>query len=86
VPARGYTGIAAGQGRGVYVMERAAGGGRGGSTLSRFNLKEHASGQAGDNVTPFDLSANGEKMLLRMAAPDGGRGVMWRPTPLPRNT
>jgi tricorn protease len=75
LPARGYTDIAAGKAGVLYVMERAAGGGRGGSTLSRFDLKTRKTDKLADNVTTFDLSANGEKMLLRMAPPAGGRGA-----------
>jgi len=61
LPARGYTGIAAGKGGVLYVMERAAGGGRGGSTLSRFDLKTRKTGQAGGHVTTFDLSAKAKR-------------------------
>jgi tricorn protease len=77
VPARPYTGLTAGKAGQVYLMEASSGGGRGGfggsQTLSRFDLKTRKTDKLADNVASFDLSANGEKMLLRIA-PAGGAG------------
>jgi tricorn protease len=60
-------------------MESGSGGGRGGgfgggSTLSRYDLKARRIEKLADSVGSFDLSANGEKMLLRMGGGGGGRG------------
>jgi len=80
LPARNYTDLAAGRAGQVYVMEAgAAGGGRGafggGSTLTKYDLKARRDEKLADGVASFDLSANGEKMLLRMGGGGaGGRG------------
>ncbi len=81
-PARNYLAIEAGRPGILFVLEPAAagGGGRGGAgggsaTLTRFDLKTRKSEKLADGVASFDLSANGDKMLLRMAGPGGaGRG------------
>lgn len=78
LPARGYTMLATGKAGSLYIMEPpAGGGGRGGAaggTLSKFDLKTRKTDKLADNVASFDLSANGEKMLLRMGGGAGGRG------------
>ncbi len=78
LPARGYTMLATGKAGSLYIMEPpAGGGGRGGAaggTLSKFDLKTRKTEKLADNVASFDLSANGEKMLLRMGGGAGGRG------------
>jgi tricorn protease len=78
LPARSYTGLTAGRAGFFYVMESAGGGrgagGFGGATLSRYDLKARKLEKLADNVGLFDLSANGEKMLLRMGGGAGGRG------------
>ena len=78
LPARPYSGLTAGRAGFFYVMEAAAGGrgagGGGGATLSRYDLKARKLEKLADNVAFFDLSANGEKMLLRMGSGAGGRG------------
>ncbi|MBS1855010.1 MAG: PD40 domain-containing protein [Acidobacteria bacterium] len=80
LPARNYMGLTAGRPGIVFLLEPgASGGGRGGfgggATLTRFDLKTRKSEKLADNVAVFDLSANGDKMLLRVgAAGDGGRG------------
>jgi tricorn protease len=78
LPARAYQGLEAGKAGVIYILERGAGeGGRGGfgggATLSKYDLKARKLDKLADNVSEFDLSANGEKMLLRMAG-GGGRG------------
>ena len=76
LPARAYLGA---RGRAAWhalLLEpgAAAAGGRGagggGATLTRFDLKTRKSEKLADGVGSFDLSANGDKMLLRMG---GGR-------------
>lgn len=80
MPARPYTMLATGKAGTLYFMEPAAGGGGrggagGGATLSKFDLKTRKTDKLADNVGLFDLSANGEKMLLRMGGGGaGGRG------------
>ncbi|MEO8372501.1 MAG: PDZ domain-containing protein, partial [Candidatus Solibacter sp.] len=81
-PARAYIGIDAGRPGILFIMEPGAtggggrGGGGGGATLSRFDLKTRKTEKLTDGISSFDLSANGDKMLLRMAAAGaaGGRG------------
>jgi tricorn protease len=76
MPARNYRDLVAGKAGVIYVTEPAAGGGRGfGGTLSKFDMKTRKVEKLADNVQSFDLAANGEKMLLRLApAGTGGRG------------
>jgi tricorn protease len=78
LPARAYAALTAGKAGQVYVLEAGVGGSRGGFggggglTLSKFDLKTRKTDKLADGVAGFDLSANGDKMLLRMA---GGRGA-----------
>jgi len=81
LPARSYTMLATGKAGSLYIMEPAAGGGGGrggaggGATLSKFDLKTRKTDKLADGVAAFDLSANSEKMLLRMGGGGaGGRG------------
>ncbi|HEV8145963.1 MAG TPA: PDZ domain-containing protein [Bryobacteraceae bacterium] len=80
LPARGYAGLETGRAGMLYLLET-AGGGRGGFgaglTLSKFDLKTRKTEKLADNVAGWDLSANGDKMLLRIAPPQGagGRGA-----------
>ncbi|HYL78019.1 MAG TPA: PDZ domain-containing protein, partial [Bryobacteraceae bacterium] len=82
LPARAYQMLVAGKAGVIYVVESAGGGGRGagggGGTLSKFDLKTRKLDKLADNVASFDLSANGEKMLLRVVRGGpggGGRGA-----------
>jgi tricorn protease len=79
VPARAYQSLAAGKAGTIYLVESgAAGGGRGagggGAALSKFDLKTRKQESLASGVGSFDLSANGEKMLLRLGGGGGGRG------------
>ncbi len=77
LPARSYQLLATGKAGSLYIVEAGAGGGRGGgggATLSKFDLKTRKTDKLADNIAGFDLSANGEKMLLRMGGGAGGRG------------
>jgi tricorn protease len=81
IPAREYLGLEAGKAGILYILERAAAGagepggpGGGGATLSKYDFKTRKLDKLADNVASFDLSANGEKMLVRLAAPGGGAG------------
>jgi tricorn protease len=75
LPARPYQSLAAGKAGMLYIMEGSGGRGQfgGGATLSKYDLKARKLEKLADNVGSFDLSANGEKMLLRMGG-GGGRG------------
>jgi tricorn protease len=76
VPARAYLGLEAGKAGQVYLLESAGGGGRGfgAATLSKYDLKTRKLEKLADNVAGFDLSSNGEKMLVRVGGGRGGRG------------
>ncbi|HEV2689111.1 MAG TPA: PDZ domain-containing protein, partial [Bryobacteraceae bacterium] len=81
IPARGYLGLTTGKAGVIYVLEPGQGGfrgqGGGGGTLSKFDLKTRKLDKLADGVASFDLSANGEKMLLRIVR--GGPGGGGRP-------
>jgi tricorn protease len=80
LPARNYLALSTGRAGVLFLLEpgTAGGGGRGfgggGSTLNRFDLKTRKTDKLADGVGSFDLSANGDKMLLRMGGGGGGRG------------
>ncbi|HTS62090.1 MAG TPA: PDZ domain-containing protein [Candidatus Acidoferrales bacterium] len=80
LPARAYTSLTAGRAGILYLTEpgTAGGGGRGfgggGAVLTRFDLKTRKSERLAEGVGSFNLSANGDKMLLRMGGGAGGRG------------
>jgi tricorn protease len=84
IPARAYQMLVAGKAGVIYLLEPAQGGGGrggqggGGGTLSKYDLKTRKLDKLADGVGSFDLSANGEKMLLRVVrggdAAGGRRG------------
>src|SRR5262249_19040693 len=78
LPARNYLGLTTGRAGILFLLEPGNSGGRGGfggaATLNRFDLKTRKSEKLADNVASFDLSANGDKMLLRLAAAGAGAG------------
>jgi tricorn protease len=77
LPARNYQSLTAGKAGMLYIVEAAGAGGRGGgggATVSRYDLKNRKQETLASGVASFELSANGEKMLLRMSAAGGGRG------------
>ena len=64
----------------IYLTEAMSGGGRGlgggaGATLTRFDLKTRKAEKLADGVTSFNLSANGDKMLLRLGRGPGAGGT-----------
>jgi len=79
IPARTYLSLTAGKTGIIYLTELAPGGfrGAGAVTLSKYDLKPRKLEKLADNIGSFDLSANGEKMLVRIVrpGPDGGRGA-----------
>ena len=77
LPARSYSVLAAGRAGIIYLVEAGAAGrgaGGGGATLTRYDLKTRKSESLATGVAGFDLSANGDKMLLRLGGAGGGRG------------
>lgn len=75
IPARPIQRLAAGKTGVIYLVEagrNVPGGPDRGGTLSKFELKTRKIEKLADGVTGFDLSANGEKMLLRIVR--GGEG------------
>src|ERR1035438_3480132 len=90
LPARAYTDLEAGRPGIVFVLEPAPGspdgrfGPPGGGILTRFDLKTRKTEKLSYSVASFYLSANGDKMLLRMGAlGSAGRGAPGAPTPVP---
>ncbi len=83
LPARGYLTLRTGRAGMLYILEGAGGRGQGGggATLSKYDLKARKLEKLADNVGAFDLSANGDKMLLRMGGGAGGRGGRGGGTP-----
>lgn len=72
---RPLQGLEAGKAGVTYIVESGRGAGPfggGGGTLSKFDLKTRKLDKLADGVAGFDLSANGEKMLLRVVR--GGDG------------
>lgn len=86
LPAAAYEGVWAGLKGSVYFLER-PGSGRfpeRGATLSRWTPEERKTEKLAENVESFELSANGEKMLLAIghpapegAMPEGGAHPSW---------
>ncbi|MEO8597775.1 MAG: PDZ domain-containing protein, partial [Candidatus Solibacter sp.] len=71
LPARAYIGIETGRPGILFLLEpgmASAGRGTPGATLSRFDMKTRKTEKLADSVDLFDLSANGDKMLLRLSA------------------
>jgi tricorn protease len=85
IPARDYTGLATGKAGQIYLTESLPEAlPTDGGVLSRFDLKTRKVEKMADGVDQFDLSANGEKMLLGLkhpgdgAAPDAaGQPLQW---------
>ncbi len=84
IPPRAIQGLEAGKAGVIYIVESGRGGpfafGAGG-TLSKFEIKTRKVEKLADGVAGFDLSANGEKMLLRLVR--GGESGPPRPGSVP---
>ena len=83
IPARNYRDLDAGQRRrdlsaGRGLASRCGTGSQGADTLSKFDLKTRKASSSPRAWQSFDLSANGEKMLLRLGAGGGGPGARQR--------
>ena len=71
LPASVYTGLTAGLKGSIYFTERPASGrfGERGETLSRWTTEDRKTEKLAEHVEAFELSANGEKMLLALGHP-----------------
>ncbi|MEK6322560.1 MAG: PDZ domain-containing protein [Acidobacteriota bacterium] len=66
IPARNFVFLAAGKTNTIFLIELlAASPGVTGVTLHKFDLEKRKLEKVLDNITSFDISANGEKMLFR---------------------
>ena len=84
IPPRPIQMLAAGKAGVIYLIEagrNGPGGPGGGGTLSKFEIKTRKVEKLADDVTGFDLSANGEKMLLRIVR----GGAIGAPRPAGQN-
>jgi tricorn protease len=78
IPARNYAGMREGKTGTLFILEAASGTDVPGFILHRFDLSKRKVEKVTEGVTAFDLSANGEKMLLQLGggAPGGGRWLI----------
>jgi tricorn protease len=68
IPARNFLGLAPGKTNAIFLIELLpASPGVTGVTLHKFDLEKRKLEKVLDNITSFDISANGEKMLFRQA-------------------
>ena len=86
LPAADYVGLAAGKKGSLYILQNTEPIGTAGRapTLSRWILEDRKTEKLAENVESFELSADGEKMLLALAphrsmdaAPGGGGPPSW---------
>jgi len=75
IPARNYVDLAAGRAGAIYLLEELSESLRnrsqGANTLSRFDLKTRKLEKLAEHIDEFDLSFNGEKMLLKLRQGNG---------------
>ncbi len=70
LPARAYEDLKVGKTGVLYVLEGAAPAEQmRGRVLTKFDLKSRKPEKLADNIASFDLSADGEKMLIEIAGP-----------------
>jgi tricorn protease len=68
IPARNFVSLTAGKPNMLFILEALPPGpGITGLTLHKFDLEKRKLDKVLDNITGFDLSSNGEKMLYRQA-------------------
>jgi tricorn protease len=82
LPARNYNSLTTGRAGIVFLTEAAADGS--GRSVVRFDMKTRKSETLASGVASFDLSANGDKMLLRIDAPAGQTGAAPAPPAAPQ--
>jgi tricorn protease len=81
IPARDYAGLFAGKAGTFFLLERLPAGASGpvgppGLVLHKFDLDKRKLDKVAEGVSFFDVSANGEKMLLRMGPPAASNWVI----------
>ncbi len=70
LPPRNYQDLRSGKSGTVYVLEAGAPGEQTrGRTLQKYDIKTRKTEKLADNIASFDLSEDGEKMLIEMAPP-----------------
>ncbi|MFN2415434.1 MAG: PDZ domain-containing protein [Pyrinomonadaceae bacterium] len=79
IPARDYSGLYAGKAGTFFLLEDVSGPEVTGRVLHRFEMSKRRAEKVTEGVNSFDLSANGEKMLLGLGGggpggPGGGGG------------
>ena len=85
IPAQNYSGLEAGKPGKLYLID--GGSGRvttGARTVSLFDLKTRKLEKLGEGVRFFELSFDGEKMLLEFAPPPNSEQTATRPTAAPQ--
>jgi tricorn protease len=65
IPARNYIGLIAGKANLIYLIEIPQGATAPGFALQKYDLEKRKLDKAGEGITSFEISANGEKALLR---------------------
>ncbi|HLL70937.1 MAG TPA: hypothetical protein VK363_05855, partial [Pyrinomonadaceae bacterium] len=75
IPARDYAWMGAGKTGTLFLLESATGPDVQGFILHRFDLAKRKVEKVTEGVTAFDLSANGEKMLLQLGGGGGQAGA-----------
>jgi tricorn protease len=82
VPPAGYADLQAGRAGGFFFLERSEEG-RGGATLKRWSLESRKVDTVAERVRSYEVSANGEKILIsqgRAGEGEGGGGRGGAPT------
>jgi len=81
VPARNYVDLQAGRAGVIYIVEEISdslrGRNQGANTVSRFDLKTRKTEKLAEGAESFDLSANGEKMLLQIKRGGDSGEAQW---------
>ncbi|HEX8335286.1 MAG TPA: PDZ domain-containing protein, partial [Pyrinomonadaceae bacterium] len=72
IPARDYSGLYAGKSGTIFFLEDVTGPEVTGRVLHRFDMSKRKAEKVMEGVNSFDLSANGEKMLVQLGG--GGQG------------
>ncbi len=68
IPARNFAGLVAGKANLIYLLESPQGATAPGFVLHKYDLEKRKLDKAGEGITAFDISANGEKALMRQGA------------------
>ncbi|MCA1635372.1 MAG: PDZ domain-containing protein, partial [Acidobacteria bacterium] len=76
VPARNYVWMLAGKAGTLFILEASSGPDAQGFVLHRFDLPKRKVEKVTEGVTSFDLSANGEKMLLQLGTGAASRWLV----------